>query len=280
MLSWFSGEDDIGNLINRKKFSRAVKILRQQLAGRPDDVHLRQRLADVLVLDGDTHGALGILDKMVDEFVGGGFDAKAIAVLKKMQRIDPSRGEIEEKLAGLIKRRDRDVWQKIGTLKIELKETGEEKADAGQAGERLPEVQRSALFSTFSTGELLAVIRGLSLLSFEPGEIIVSENQPGDSLFVLANGSVRVYVRSATGGNKQVRILEAGEFFGEISLLSGKPRTATITAAEPAEILELDRKTLDAIAAQHPQVPKIIREVSEQRAMSPEEVKARGGSAT
>ena len=124
MLSWFSGEDDIGNLINRKKFGRAAKVLRGQLAERPDDVHLRQRLADVLVLDGDTHGALVILDKMVDEFAGEGFDAKAIAVLKKMQRIDPARREIEEKLAGLIKRRDRDVWEKIGTMPIPVADSG------------------------------------------------------------------------------------------------------------------------------------------------------------
>ncbi len=276
MLSWFGGEDDVGNLINRKKFARAARVLRQQLAERPQDIHLRQRLADVLVLDGDTGSALKILDKMVDEFAGAGFDAKAIAVLKKRQRIEPTRREIEEKLAGLIKRRDRDVWRKADTTEV-MVGTGEQESEI-EAGARLPAVQRSALFSTFSAEELLAIIRGLSLLSFEPGEIIVSENQPGDSLFVVADGSVRVYVRSATAENRQVRILGTSEFFGEISLLSGKPRTATVIAAEPTEILELDRKTLDRIVVKHPQVPKIIREVSEQRAMSPEEVEARGGS--
>ena len=276
MLSWFGGEDDVGNLINKKKYAKAAKVLREQLKQRPDDVHSRQRLADVLVLAGDPGSGLELLDKMVDEFVEAGFDAKAIAVLKKMQRIDPDRGEIEEKLAGLIKRRDQGVWERVETLAIKVT-GGPEDIAAEKAGAKFPAVQGSPLFSTFSAQELLAVIRGLNLLTFEAGEIIVSETEPGDSLFVVAAGSVRIYARDRHAHNNQIRLLEQGEFFGEISLLSGKPRTATITAAMPTEILELDRKTLDAITVQHPQVPKTLREVFDRRAMSPEEVRARGG---
>ncbi len=274
MRSWLGGGDDVGILINKKKYRKAVKVLRQQLDQRPDNVHLRQRLADVLVLAGDGGGALKILDRMVDEFAGEGFDAKAIAVLKKMQRIDPERREVEEKLTGLIKRRNRGVWEPAG---VATESTDQPAPDAETAGlnARLPAVRRSPLFATFSSKDLLAVIRGLRLLSFEPGEIIVSERQPGDSLFVIASGSVRVYVRSSAGSNEQVRMLEEGEFFGEISLLSGQPRTATITAATATEILELGRRTLDTIVVLHPQVPKVIQDVSASRVMSPEEVKAR-----
>ncbi len=277
MLSWFNGEDDVGILINRKRYTKAVKVLREQLAERPDNIHLRQRLADVLVLAGDPAGGIGILDGMVDEFAEAGFDAKAIAVLKKMQRIEPERRDIEEKLASLIKRRDREVWQRVGAMTIPEAPTGD--SDANGADAKLPAFHRSPLFSTFASDELLAVIRGLSLLTFEAGEIIVSENEPGDSLFVVASGSVRIYARDRSGHNNQVRLLEQGEFFGEISLLSGKPRTASVTAAVPTELLELDRPTLDTIAAQHPQVPKVIKEVSDRRTMSPEELRARGAVA-
>ncbi len=280
MLSWFGGEDDVGILINKKKYRKAIKVLRDQLAEREGDVHLRQRLADVLVLDGDAGGALKILDKLVDELAEEGFDAKAIAVLKKMQRIDPDRREIEEKLTGMIKRRDRGVWERIGNAAIPetviKMKTMSSDLDIAKRESKLPAVQQSPLFATFSDDELLAVIRGLELLTFEPGEIIVSESQSGDSMFIVASGSVRVYVRGSKGANTQIRLLEVGEFFGEISLLSGQPRTATITAATSTEILELDRRTLDAIVEQHPQVPATIKEVSAQRAMSPEEIEARG----
>lgn len=276
MLSWFGGEDDVGILINKRRYGKAARVLREQLKQKPDDVHARQRLADVLVLDGDPIGGLKILDRMVDEFAEAGFDAKAIAVLKKMQRIDPDRREIEEKLAKLIKRRDKGVWQRIETIASKVPGAA---ADAfmDRAGSQLPAVQGSPLFSTFSAQELLAVIRGLNLLTFEAGEIIVSESEPGDSLFVVAAGVVRIYARDREGHNNQIRQLDQGAFFGEISLLSGKPRTATITAATPTEILELDRETLDSIAVQHPQVPKTLKEVFDRRAMSPEEVRARGG---
>ena len=272
MLSWFGGEDDVGILINKKRFRKAARLLRQQLKERPADVHLRQRLADVLALDGDGAGALEVLDQMVDEFAEEGFDAKAIAVLKKMQRIDPDRREVEKKLARLIQRRNLPVWEPVDTESTDEPAMGSKTA-AFKA--KLPTFQRSPLFATFSPDELLAVIRGLNLLTFEPGEIIVSESEPGSSLFVLANGSVRVYVRNSTWGNQQVRTLEEGAFFGEISLLSGKPRTATITAATPTEILELDRPTLDKVVVDHPHVPEVIKAASKRRAASPEELKAR-----
>ncbi len=273
MLSWFGVEDDVGILINKKRFGRAARVLRQQLEARPADIHLRQRLADVLSLAGDGDGALEILDQMVDEFAEEGFDAKAIAVLKKMQRIDPDRREVEEKLTRLIKRRNQGVWDLGDDVASEEPAAGSETAVFKA---KLPAFQRSPLFATFASDELLAVIRGLNLLTFEPGEIVVSESEPGSSLFVLASGSVRVYVRNSKWANKQVRMLEEGAFFGEISLLSGQPRTATITAATPAEILELDRPTLDDIVVKHPQVPKVIKAASAQRAASPEELEARG----
>ncbi len=276
-MSWFGSEDDVGILINKKKYGKAAKVLRQQLDVRPGNVHLRQRLADVLVLAGDDGGGLEILGKMVDEFAEEGFDAKAIAVLKKMQRIDPDRREVEEKLTRLIKRRNLGVWEPAVAAE-ESAEAPEPTLDTTEFNARLPAFQRSPLFATFTSDELLAVIRGLSLLTYESGEIIVSESQPGSSLFVLASGSVRVYVRGKTWANQQVRMLEEGEFFGEISLISGQPRTATIVAATPTEILELDRPTLDDIIVKHPQVPKVIKEVSARRAMSPEELEARGTS--
>ncbi len=273
-MSWFgSDDDDVGALINKKKYRKAVKVLRQQLDERPGNIHLRQRLADVLALAGDGGGALKILDKMVDEFAAEGFDAKAIAVLKKMQRIDPDCHGVEDKLIQLIKRRDGDQFQPAVPAPTS---SAEELGTSTEVGLRLSAVQHSPLFTTFSSGELLAVIQGLNLHDFEAGEIIVSEDEPGDSLFVVAGGSVRVYVRNSAGNNKQVRILEEGEFFGEISLLSGKPRTATITAAGPTEILELGRRTLATLVIRHPQVPKVIQEVSASRAMSPEEIEARG----
>ena len=65
---------------------------------------------------------------------------------------------------------------------------------------RLDTQFRSPLFSDFSPEELLAIIQGLSLLSLEPGEILMTEGESGGSLFLLTTGSVRAYVKNREDG--------------------------------------------------------------------------------
>jgi len=267
MLGRFTRDEDVGTLIARQKYRRAIKVLRSELQERPENVYLRQRLADVLALHGETAEASQMLGRLVDEFAEAGFTAKAIAVVKKMQRIAPQSTEVEERLAELIEKRSPSPAPASAT-------PGDSEE---HESELVSSLRTSPLFSSLSGAELLAVIRGLELQTFEPGEIVVSEAEPGSSLFLIAGGRVRVYVRNVSGRSAQLRTLEAGDFFGEISLVTGHRRSATITAATPCELLELDRQTLDQIAAHHPDVPETVRRFCERRAESPEELEARGG---
>jgi CRP-like cAMP-binding protein len=99
---------------------------------------------------------------------------------------------------------------------------------------------------------------------------MVTEGERGQSVFVLASGAAKVFVRSPSGRNFPVAALSEGEFFGEISSLSGRPRSATITAAARCEVLELDRASLDEIARTHPRVADVLEEFYIRRASSPE----------
>jgi len=144
-----------------------------------------------------------------------------------------------------------------------------------ETGSEMRTIQGSALFGGLDTEQLQEVIGGLRLTSVQPGEIIVAEGEPGGSLFLIASGKVRVYARSSSGRHKQVRTLRQGEFFGEISLLTGSRRTATITAAAPCELLELDRETVDAISQRKPEVRDIISAFCRRRSGSTEERAAR-----
>ncbi|MCP4659401.1 MAG: cyclic nucleotide-binding domain-containing protein [bacterium] len=284
MLTRPDNSHDIDRLIARGKYAKAIKLLRRLLRKRPESVQLRQQLADSLARHGDSAEAVLLLDRLVDEFANAGFVAKAIALLKKMQRIDPERPDTEEKLARLVmQRQEEDAFVRAPSLEFggeygfedAYLEVPEEEPAATDEAPALPGIDRVPLFSHFSTDELVAVIRGLQLHTYEAGEILFTEGQPGESLLVLASGAVRVYVRDAAGGNRQVRRLGQGEFFGEISLLSGEPRTATITAAEECEVLELDRETVVGIAEQYPKVREILREFCLERAGSAEEKLAR-----
>ena len=122
-----------------------------------------------------------------------------------------------------------------------------------------------ALFPDFSDEELVAVMGGLRLVEFKAGDLVVSEGEPGDSLFLVTTGTVKAWIRNREGRYVLARRLGEGDFFGEISVLTGSPRTATVVAASPCEMLELDRPTLDGITAAHPRVREVLQRFYEQR---------------
>ena len=110
-------------------------------------------------------------------------------------------------------------------------------------------------------------MHGMNLKTFAAGDVLMAEGAPGDSLYVLTTGTVKCWVRDSKGHYIKVQELPEGAFFGEISVLTGKPRTATLTAASYCEALELDKKTLDAITAKHPRVREVLKKFHEQRAV-------------
>jgi len=113
-----------------------------------------------------------------------------------------------------------------------------------------------------------ALVHDLELVTFAPGDILVAEGAPGDSLFILSTGSVKAYVRNPKGHYVRVHTLVEGDFFGEISVLTGKPRTATLIAASDCEVLELKKDKLDALTKTHPQVREVLQKFRDERARS------------
>ena len=327
-FSWLSGGDDVAELISKRNYSRAAKVLRGQLSKDPANTSARQQLADVLALDGKLYEAVELLWKLADEYASSGFVGKAIAVLKKVQRFDPSLTKVEEKLASLVKEKDAESSLRYNlragamrrraeletaptpapapepvsapSLAAALPDTGssrfvvdfdadEEEAPAETAAETAPRslhplgeqaaqgMVASPLFSDFSSEELVEVIKGLELLTYEAGDVIVAEGAPGDSLFVLTTGTVKAFVKDPDGHYHKIREMYEGAFFGEVSILTGKPRSATITAATPCELLALDRTSLDAITERQPNVLTILKHFCEARLGSRDEVQIRTG---
>ena len=268
----FDSLREVDSLLARRKFGRAAELLRAAVAHRPAAASLRLRLADALALDHQRDEAAQLLEQVAGELAGQGFTAKAIAVLKKLQRLRPDAAEVETRLAELIRA------QEAGRARVAPAAAGLIPAPAPAAGEIPAGVKRSPLFASFSGDELLAVIHSLRLHSFAPGQVLVSEGEPGDSLFVLASGDARVFIEAPDRHHREVRRLEAGDIFGEISLLTGGPRSATVVAATDCEVLELDRAAVLGIAARHASVRATIERFCLERADSAEEKDARGAS--
>lgn len=319
-FSWLSGGNDVAELIAKRSYARAAKVLRGQLAKDPSNPSTRQQLADVLALDGKTREAVELLWKLADQYATSGFVGKAVAVLKKVQRLDPSLSKVEEKLASLVKQKEAETTARYnlraGAIRrraeLESAPTPAPPPDAGAgetqaaatfvvdfdaeeavppetASETAPRSHHplgeeaaqgmvsSPLFSDFSSDELVEVIRGLELRTYGPGDVIVAEGAPGDSLFVLTTGTVKAFVKDPQGHYHMVREMYEGAFFGEVSILTGKPRSATITAATPCELLALDRASLDAITERQPNVLTILKHFCEARFGSADEQQIRRG---
>ncbi|HEY5908513.1 MAG TPA: cyclic nucleotide-binding domain-containing protein, partial [Vicinamibacteria bacterium] len=134
-------------------------------------------------------------------------------------------------------------------------------ADTPEAGQQ---IVVSPLFAALSVDEMVAVIAGLNLLTFDRGDVIIRQGQPGNSLYMLTSGKVRAFVKK-DGKNVPVADLSEGAFFGEGSILTGKPRSATVAALTSCELLELDRPTLDEITSRHPHVMDVMREFAARR---------------
>lgn len=74
-----------------------------------------------------------------------------------------------------------------------------------------------------------------------PGTVIVREGEPGDRFYLVFAGMLAVNQRDL--GNR--RVLRPGDYFGEVSLTMGMPRTASVTAITPAVVASCDRETFD-----------------------------------
>jgi cAMP-dependent protein kinase regulator len=272
---WFGSEATVPELIQKKKYGKAEKLLRQQFDAGRRDPDLRLQLADVLALDGRGKDAVPIYIGLADEFGRAGNAAKAIGVLKKIERIAPGRAEVADRLVKLIGDHGAAAAEVPAPPEGELEIAAPEPAAAAPASgsapaqtaaapeEAVPEsltpALSSPLFGDFSREDLLAVIRGLRFLTFDPGDIIVGDGEPGDSLFVISSGRVKAFVKGASGRYQVARELGEGDFFGEIAILYGRPRTATVTAADRCELLELEKATIETIAASHPRVREVLQ---------------------
>jgi anion transporter len=115
------------------------------------------------------------------------------------------------------------------------------------------------LFAGLDRVALARLAAHLQPLSFESGSIIFRQGEIGDAFYLVAGGSVGVYVIDPTGTTEtQVNILNAGEPFGEMALLTDNPRTATIRVESDCEVLRLERSAFLGLVREQPAVALAI----------------------
>ncbi len=116
-------------------------------------------------------------------------------------------------------------------------------------------LQSIQLFSTLGYDDCVTVESRLKTREFAPNQAIVKEGGPGDAMYLIKSGTVEVRKRDPnTGIDFLLTKLKAGACFGEMALLTGKPRTATVEAIEPAECAVLEREDFEELLLAHPKI--------------------------
>ncbi len=125
-------------------------------------------------------------------------------------------------------------------------------------------VRGVSLFADLEPAALASLERAAELRDFPVGAVIVSQEEPGESLFVLARGRVKVVLYGESGREVILSIFkQPGDFFGEMALLDDEPRSATVIAAERSRLLVLSRAAFQEHIAAHPRTAlRVLTELS------------------
>src|SRR6478609_7525945 len=124
--------------------------------------------------------------------------------------------------------------------------------EAEKLGQFLKNVK---LFAELSPDSLAKLAACLKVADFPPSEVIVREGAPGVSMYIIKSGLVEVRKKDpSTGIDFLVAQLSAGAAVGEMSLLTGKPRSATVRTVQPAVVFTLTRADFRNLLTQHPEI--------------------------
>ena len=101
---------------------------------------------------------------------------------------------------------------------------------------------RSPLLSGLPPEAATNLQKGARRRTFQRGEVIFHKGDPGTSMFAIVDGQVKIVLPSDGGEEALLGVLNAGDYFGELSLIDGCPRSATIIATEQTETMMIQRE--------------------------------------
>lgn len=124
-------------------------------------------------------------------------------------------------------------------------------------------LQKVPLFSQLAPVELQRVVEVVRERAYPKNSVILFEDDPGDALYVVAEGQVKVVLIGEDGREVILSVLGTGEFFGEMALIDDEPRSAHVIAMEDSSLLVLRREEFQGILRQSPGIAvALLRELS------------------
>jgi small-conductance mechanosensitive channel/CRP-like cAMP-binding protein len=219
--------------------------------------HPPNEVRDVLVTAAAS--APGVLADPRPECFPVDFSDSAVAYtvrfwIDTFERQAPIEGEVRTRIWYAAARAGLEIPYPMRTLHMLNASAAPASHDAvADVDRRLQALERVDLFAGLAPTERELLAQGMRRDHFAAGEQIIRQGAPGDSLFLIAQGEVLVSL-GQDGINQSVTTLKAGDFFGEMSLMTGEPRSATCTARVDTICYVIDHATFHRLLTQRPQI--------------------------
>jgi len=127
-----------------------------------------------------------------------------------------------------------------------------ESRTAAQQGRSLKNLLRQvSYFQHLTDGQLRQVIESGHRQKLKGGEVLFREHDPGNAFYIVLAGTVEVVSETL---NKTLSVLDTGKFFGELSLMLGVPRSATVRALEPTQLFVINQQGFKKLLTEYPQI--------------------------
>jgi len=204
------------------------------------DPRIYMRMGDIAGKLGAREAAISFYKKGAESFIRLGFTLKAVAVCKMILTLDADQKDVQAKIAEL-------------------------HGAAGKPSPREPEVPRTPLFSELANDEFLEVLKKVKSAEFVPGAYVFREGDPGDSIFLIADGEVEVIGSARDGVKVTLARLPEGSVFGEFGFFLGSRRTMDVRAVTKATVLELKKADLGEIMSSYPRVEEVLFDFYKER---------------
>ncbi|MCV7203416.1 Crp/Fnr family transcriptional regulator [Mycolicibacterium peregrinum] len=124
---------------------------------------------------------------------------------------------------------------------------------------------RAGIFQGVSPDAVAALVRQLEPVTFRRTEVVFSEGEPGDTLFIITAGKVKIGRKSVDGRESLITLMGPSDMFGELAIFDPGPRTSTVTALTEVKAVVMSRSVLRSWIADRPEIAEQLLRVLARR---------------
>lgn len=265
------------------QYERALGVFAEAVRRQPADHRARMLAAKCYEKLREAERAVSVLHACAEGLLRRDYLLSAVAACKQALALSPKEKRLRDTLSRVHARAERVAQGKAqvppplppetlydGKVDEDLMGlTGSQLSDKAIAVLAAPDPGGQAdpaarpplpLFADLDRDAFIELVECMAYVELPAGEVIATEGQGGDTIFVIVAGKAEV-----TRQDKTLAFLSGGSIFGELSVLTGAPPTASVTAVSDCDVFEIRRIDLNQIARSHPGVPQTLATFAQNR---------------